>query len=36
MTPSPLTIEGYVVDKANNALRMTFHDGPDEPCAMGD
>ena len=35
MTPSPLTIEGYVVHKTNNALRMTFRDGPGDPCAVG-
>ena len=28
-------IEGYVVHKANNALRMTFQDGPGDPCAVG-
>jgi len=35
MPPSPLTIEGYVVHKTNNALRMTFRDGPGDPCAVG-
>jgi len=31
----PAVIEGYVVHKADNALRMTFRDGPGDPCAVG-
>jgi len=31
----PAVIEGYVVHKANNVLRMTFQDGPGDPCAVG-
>jgi len=27
----PTVVEGYVVHKADNALRMTFQDGPGDP-----
>ena len=35
VTPSPVTIEAYVVHKTNNSLRMTFRDGPGDACAIG-
>jgi hypothetical protein len=35
VTPPSSTIEGYVVHKTNNALRMSFQDGPGDPCAVG-
>ena len=33
--PLPTIFEGRCVHKASNALQITFHDGPDEPFAIG-
>ena len=33
--PLPTIFEGRCVHKASNALQITFHDGPDEPFAVG-
>lgn len=35
MPDNPIVIEGHVVHKKSNALKMSFQDGPGDPFAVG-